>query len=352
MNNILVDSLIHKLMFHPKYWWIRHSLFWIFIYLDEFLSLFGLTEAYDDYLGQFFSFSLDVTLVYFNLLFLYPRFLKKRRIGEYALYTAISVALLFVCEYLIDIFYWGDPSISIEYFVGVFTSTAVVLTSAIAIKILKDNIIQIQKREEAENQKLTVELDALKKQVNPHFLFNVLNGIYIQSQTDHEKVPDTIMQLSDLLRYQIYDAEKNDKISISKEIDFIHNYVALEQMRREDVEVNFTKDIENPMYALEPLLIIPLIENAFKYSVAKVNQQSKIDISISQKGGSFEIIVNNNIGILPTKKEGEGGLGLTNLRQRLAHLYPERHSLEVDTSKGGTFSVKLEIHADEMHNSR
>jgi len=269
MNNILVDSLIHKLMFHPKYWWIRHSLFWIFIYLDEFLSLFGLTEAYDDYLGQFFSFSLDVTLVYFNLLFLYPRFLKKR-----------------------------------------------------------------------------------KKQVNPHFLFNVLNGIYIQSQTDHEKVPDTIMQLSDLLRYQIYDAEKNDKISISKEIDFIHNYVALEQMRREDVEVNFTKDIENPMYALEPLLIIPLIENAFKYSVAKVNQQSKIDISISQKGGSFEIIVNNNIGILPTKKEGEGGLGLTNLRQRLAHLYPERHSLEVDTSKGGTFSVKLEIHADEMHNSR
>ena len=352
MKDILVNSLIKKLLFDRRWWVVRHLLFWIFIYLDEFLALIGITESYDEYLTIGISLIFDVIVVYVNIYVLYPLYLKKGRLAEYIIFTMLSLSLLVFGEFLMDRYYWGENETHLEFFIHVFTISAISLASGLSVKILKNSIRENELRKETEKEKLSIELQHLKKQVNPHFLFNVLNGIYIQSQTEHEKVPDTIMQLSDLLRYQIYDAEKSDRISLGKELEFIKNYIALEQMRREHTAVELKTDIENLSFPIEPLLFIVLIENAFKYSVPHSGENSKVLIHLKQLKEKLTIIVENSIGIAPNSSEEESGLGLENLKRRLEFIYPDSHSFEIDTTKDGIFSTKLEISSDGVYHRR
>tara|TARA_B100000497_G_C7696251_1_gene425553 strand:- start:2753 stop:3808 length:1056 start_codon:yes stop_codon:yes gene_type:complete len=351
MNKILVNSLIQNLLFLKKWWVIRHLLFWIFIYLDEFLSFIGVIEPYDEYVSIIISLVFDMIVVYINLYFLIPRFLKKDRLVEYLLLTTLTVVALFGGEYLMEIFYWKGEGVDAEYFVHIFVQTSVTMAAAIAVKVLKEAMSESRLRKEIEKEKLSFELQHLKKQVNPHFLFNVLNGIYIQSQTQQEEVPETIMQLSDLLRYQIYDAEKNDKVFISKEIEFIKNYIALEKIRRENTEIRTSFIVQNQSARIQPLLFISLVENAFKYSVPKSGDQSTIDILLKEKDNKIAVMISNSIGVSPSENGDEGGFGLQNLKKRLELLYPDAHSLIVDVTKDGIFSVKLEISTDEMHHN-
>ena len=343
-----MNTRIQNILFHRRWWLLRHFLFWIFIYLDEFLSFIGITHPYEEYFSIFISLTLDIIIVYFNIYILIPRFLRQNRFVEYAGFTILSVVLLFGGEYLMERFYWQEGEMTFEYFIHIFVQTTVTLAAAVAVKVLKEAISENRRRKEIEKEKLAFELQHLKKQVNPHFLFNVLNGIYIQSQTDHNAVPDTIMQLSDLLRYQIYDAENNSKVLMTKEVEFIKNYVALEQMRRENTEVTANFDIENSSSTIEPLLFISLIENAFKYSIPKKNEKSRIEITLFEKQNTIELSISNTIGLNPSEDNSNGGFGLQNLKKRLELLYPNTHSLTVDVTKDGIFRVDLEISCDEM----
>ena len=352
MEKMLVNTLIQNILFDKKWWLFRHLLFWMFIYLDEFLSLVGVTEAYDEPYIMLLSLSFDVVVVYINIYFLFARYLKKRKFVEYILLTFFTVALVVIAEYFIQRFYFVDENLPISFFISILVATSVTLSAAIAIKVLKEAFRENQLREEAEKERLNFELKNLKKQVNPHFLFNILNGIYIQSQTSTKDVPKTIMQFSDLLRYQIYDAEKKDKVLLTKEIEFIENYIALEQMRRENTKVEFKFVVSDPSFRIEPLLFLPLVENAFKYSVTSSSGKAYIDIKLTQKQGSTDFLIENSIGPIVThENENSHGLGLSNLDKRLQLIYPGRYLLQIDESKVGNFRVKLEISTHEMHHS-
>ena len=351
MNKFLVNSLIQNLLFLKKWWLLRHLVFWIFIYLDELLSFIGLIEPYEEYFSIVISLLFDIAVVYFNLYVLIPMFLKKDRLVEYFILTTLSVITLICGEYLMERFYWKSDGIPLDFVVHLFVQTTVTRAAAIAVKVLKEAISESRLRKEIEKEKLAFELQHLKKQVNPHFLFNVLNGIYIQSQTQHDAVPETIMQLSDLLRYQIYDADKNDKVLITKEIEFIKNYIALEEMRRDNTIISTEFNIEDFSIKIEPLLFISLIENAFKYSVPSSGQKSHIEILLKEEQNQLSIFISNSIGVKPLESEEDSGFGLENLKKRLDLLYPDNHSLVVDVTKDGIFSVKLQISTNEMHHN-
>ena len=287
---------------------------------------------------------MDIAVIYINLYLLFPRFLKKRKLAEYLAFTAFSILCLILGEYLVELYYWKEDDIEFGFYVHVFVQTSVTLSAAVAVKILKEVLKENQLREEAEKQKLTFELKNLKKQINPHFLFNVLNGIYIQSKIDHKAVPETIMQFSDLLRYQIYDAEKNEKVLLTREIEFIKNYIALEQIRRDNTEVITNFNIEDQSFRIEPLIFLSLVENAFKYSIPTSTSKAVIELKLNQKGDKLKFQISNSIGTISHNgKEESSGFGLSNLRKRLALLYPDRHNMEVDNSEDGRFNVRLEI---------
>lgn len=199
-----------------------------------------------------------------------------------------------------------------------------------------------KKRKELEKEKLSSELAFLKSQVSPHFFFNTLNNIYSLTEINTKEAQNAILQLSKLMRYLLYDSEKGDT-KLSSEIGFMKNYIELMKLRlSEKVSLTFSfpekfKDISFP-----PLLFISFIENAFKHGVS-YRDSSFIYIELSLQGDSIHFICNNSMG---RKSEGsnESGIGLENIKKRLALLFPEKHRLTIiQTEK--SFEVDLVITA-------
>jgi len=172
-------------------------------------------------------------------------------------------------------------------------------------------------------EKQAAELNYLKSQTNPHFLFNTLNNIYSLARDKSDLAPESILRLSKILRFMLYEAG-GKFIAVEQELAIIRDYIALEKLRYDDsLRVNFNHDIENMQQALPPLLLIPLVENAFKHGVSETRNQPFVDIHLSVKQRQLSFFVKNS-----TEEPGEGvmikeNIGLANLRRQLELLYTE-----------------------------
>ncbi len=176
-----------------------------------------------------------------------------------------------------------------------------------------------------------VELKALKNQFNPHFLFNTMNTLYGISLQHPERTSDMIMKVSQLMRYQVVQGER-EYVSLEDEVDFISSYVELERERvgyRCDIGFTFTSDKENS-YEIAPMLLIAFIENAFKHGTATV-EKCFVKINISVESNKLRLVVENSV---PNKKKeiSSNNIGLQNTKDRLDILYPKRHSLEINNT--------------------
>ena len=195
-------------------------------------------------------------------------------------------------------------------------------------------------RAKLENQKLTAELSFLKMQVNPHFLFNALNNIYsLAVIEDSKRTGASVLKLSELIRYMIYEKEDAEsKVSLDKEIHHINSYIDLEKLRHlGDIYVNFS--IEGDIYGkrIAPLLIFPLIENAFKHGIlTEKTKPVNIDLKITDHQMQFSITNFNN----GYQKDGVGGIGLQNVQKRLELIYGEKHKLDISKTDD-QFNVNL-----------
>jgi LytS/YehU family sensor histidine kinase len=197
-----------------------------------------------------------------------------------------------------------------------------------------------------ENEKVSTELAFLRAQINPHFLFNVLNTIYFQIQKDNSEARNSVEKLSEMLRYQLYECT-TDMIEISKELAYIENYVAVQQLRMEagtDLKLMLPRDIGS--FKIAPLLILPLVENAFKHiSNYKDPSKNKLHISITiEPDSQFMVNVVNtyNSSVGTDILQNSSGLGLKNLERRLALLYPGRHSITRRRNEN-TYETTLKI---------
>jgi sensor histidine kinase YesM len=172
-------------------------------------------------------------------------------------------------------------------------------------------------------EKQAAELGFLKSQTNPHFLFNTLNNIYSLARDKSDLAPESILRLSKILRYMLYEAG-GQYIAIEQELKIISDYIALEQLRYdESLRINFNYDVEDMKQALPPLLLIPLVENAFKHGVSETRGRPFVDIHLSIAKRQLAFFVRNSIGDSPGNSTGNDGIGLTNLRRQLELLYTD-----------------------------
>ncbi|MEY4540704.1 MAG: hypothetical protein RLZZ306_2461, partial [Bacteroidota bacterium] len=182
-------------------------------------------------------------------------------------------------------------------------------------RILKESAqkLRIEKQE--------AELNYLKSQTNPHFLFNTLNNIYALARDKSDLAPTSILQLSKILRFMLYETNV-DFIAIEQELKIMDDYIALEKLRYDEtLSVNFNHNIEDMRQAIPPLLLIPLVENAFKHGVSETRNQPFVDIHLSVKEHQLKFIVKNSSEVSENEEIVKENIGLSNLRRQLALLY-------------------------------
>lgn len=204
-------------------------------------------------------------------------------------------------------------------------------------------ILRIQSRlKESEGKKLTAELSLLKAQINPHFLFNTLNGIYALALERSEKTPSAILRLSGLMRYVTTEAT-NDWVTLEKELNYIVDYVELQILRLgENIEVDFSIKNDSHGMVIAPLILISFIENAFKHGIGPTGE-AKIHIEIFVDQNELFLKTSNQKFSYSSALEWEkNGLGIKNAFERLQKLYPNRHKLEIKDSVD-SFQVNLKI---------
>jgi len=209
-------------------------------------------------------------------------------------------------------------------------------------RVTENLVLNTIKKEQLEKQAVEAELYYLRSQINPHFLFNTLNNIHTLVYKQAPAAPEAVMRLASLMRYMIYESNAH-LVPLSREIDYLKDYVSLQQLRyRNNPVVDLEMKGETGSCNVAPLLFIHLLENAYKHSPARLEAGDiKVSMIVDQKSLIFNI--QNPVNKTPGNGLDEpGGIGLQNVRKRLALLYPDRHELEI-SSTSDKFAIVLKI---------
>lgn len=216
-----------------------------------------------------------------------------------------------------------------------------VMTLGTCITVVQRWLKTEQDRKETENEKLNTELSFLKSQVNPHFFFNTLNNIYSLAIVRSDKTAPAVLKLSAIMRYILTETERN-LVPLENEIEFIHNYIDLQQVRLTDkVQVNFDIKGNTGELLIAPLILIPFVENAFKYGVS-TKEQSSIKISLESNGNIINFSSSNFIVQSENNMTENTGIGINNVKRRLELMYPGKHTM-VTKEENGYYFVNLQI---------
>lgn len=243
-----------------------------------------------------------------------------------------------------------NPQKNLTQFGKVLNSPFLINFLLLCITFILTSVIEIflfaQKKEAAlilsKTETLETELKLLKSQINPHFLFNALNNIYSLSAIDTQKTQESISYLSNMLRYVLYECER-PFVPLQKEVDYINDYIklfSLKSSKTYPIKTQFT--MEDPNIEIAPMLLIPFVENAFKHSNIESIQNTFIKIYINATQDAITFKVENTIANVHTEKDTVGGIGLENVKKRLAIVYPEKHTLTV-LEGIDIFQVQLKI---------
>jgi len=216
-----------------------------------------------------------------------------------------------------------------------------VLSSA-AFKLMMDYTKMQQRMVEMAKEKAEAELNFLKSQINPHFLFNSLNSVYFLIEKNNVEARGALHKFSAMLRYQLYEMN-GDKIAIEKEMEYLKDYVDLQKLRKDEnyaVTFNCSPDVKG--FSIEPLLLVPFVENAFKHISHHKNQLNFIKLDLWATNGFFHFILENSKEAVEKNTDKHAGIGLTNVKRRLELLYSGKHKLEIKNSYD-RFSVSLQL---------
>lgn len=211
----------------------------------------------------------------------------------------------------------------------------------IGLKSLIDKSREQKLEKERKQESLLSELSYLKAQVNPHFLFNTINSVYVLIRIDPDKAAEMLIKLSDLLRSQLYDFS-GEQISIEEELNYLENYIELEKLRRAHrVQVRMEKKGDLSGFSLPPLLMIPFLENCFKHLSSHTDKPNIVDLRIERTLSKLNVELKNTFDPQPIPKK-DGGIGLANVQRRLALLFPNQHHLSIE-EREDVFMVTLQL---------
>ena len=337
---------------HPILRIIQHLAFWVLSFL-VFLNLFktgSKPEKVDYVYTLLFQLSL-LPAVYLNLKLLLPKLGNRKRILFYLL-SLIALIIFFAWINYNFFDNWSAKVFPDYFFISYFTFNEIILFFSVYIiitallKLSKSWFLVsgLQKELlEKEKQKTEVELKALKAQINPHFFFNTLNSIYSMALDKDERLPGTVLQLSDLMRYFLYGARDNF-IPLEKDLTVVKEYIALQKLRSDaqlDIQTKISGEIRDQQIA--PLLLITFLENAFKHGVKGSSGNTFIKLDIKVEKNRLNFTVENNKGIIDEVNTGDhNGLGLENVKRQLELLYPGKHLLNIK-DQPDRFSIALQL---------
>lgn len=341
---------MHNAPFFIKYK-LHHLIFWMLVFGIWYLL------RYEGYSSERLAFQVTfikvadlALLVYVTNYFLIPNFLYKKK---YLLFVLIFIVMI------------ASSSIFKMNLIGRLTNNPLLLdlsgnlkeriydnviphfflvTAGAAFKLMFDQIKLQKKMTDMAKEKAESELNFLKSQINPHFLFNSLNSVYFLIDKNNQEARQTLHKFSDMLRYQLYEAN-GDKIPVEKEISYLKDYVDLQKLRKdENYTVTFNCQPDVKEFFIEPLLLIPFVENAFKHISHKTNKVNFVNIEMSKNDGYFQCVVENSKDNKNATTEKHGGIGLQNVKRRLELLYPGKHILDIqNTAETYKVDFKLKI---------
>ncbi len=337
---------LYQMVNSTKFRWVYHVLFWIFINLDILLGVFGVTMNYHlNSRDVFLLILLKIVVVYLNIYILAPWLIKSKNEIEYIYLSLISILL---ASALSTVIYLNFMNFSekydghfFDYFVTLFIEITTVLGTAIAIKLLKFLFLNQEKFKELETVTLKAEVTFLKEQMNPHFLFNSLNNIYVQTRKDPKEASESVLLLSDLLRYQLYECQKK-RVELRQEIDYFRSYMKLHQLRKENLNLDISIKGSIEKKRIAPFIFQPFVENAIKHGLS-VAKDSFLKILFVVDDEKIIFRISNSKVDGPSPKYTQGGIGLPNVKRRLELIYPENHLLIIKNEKE-VFNVDLTIY--------
>lgn len=331
---------------------LHHILFWILVFgVWYFLR-------YQDYSSTATALSITTVkvidlalLIYITNYVLIPRLLYRRRYAWFFLAFVVmivssSVLKMNIIGRILNVpeMFSLSGNLKTRIYDNVIPHFFLVIAGA-AVKLMSDYMLIQQRMVAMAKEKAEAELNFLKSQINPHFLFNSLNSVYFLIDKDNNDARSALHKFSDMLRYQLYECN-DEKIPIEKEIAYIKDYVDLQRLRREahdEVQFNCSPSVKG--FSIEPLLLIPFVENSFKHlSHFGGNRKNLVSIDVDRQNGEFSFQVSNTVEY-SSVKQPVGGIGLKNVKRRLELLYPDKHKLVLG-EKDDVFSIDLKIKID------
>lgn len=341
-NVVLPEVAVKKsytVAIHVAAWALFGAWVFYFLYGNSALSF---AKVLDVLVGLL----INIFIFYFNWYVLISRYLARNRILLYIAAVLTTLVAIAIVRAPLDFYLFREFNremtqlYSSERILQYIMGGLVLVFISSALKVTGNYIRNERRNKELETQKLTAELAFLKSQVNPHFLFNTLNNIYSLAYQQHPETPDAIMKLSLLMRYMLY--ESNDAlVSLEKEVDHIHNFIALQKLRlREQTSIRFNIEGELQGKQIAPMLLMTLVENAFKHGLVSKNEIGIILNLVVREDSLLFSTINNTS---QHKKRDFGGIGLENLKRRLNLLYDKQHDLTFE-EKEGTFYATLKLY--------
>lgn len=332
----LADWVLRREVYHVAFWCVAAA---ILFYMESPLeSPQRITEVVT-------SIGFYAAIVYFNLNYLLPTYLTDKRVGLYLL-LFVSAALI-ATPLRALVLYWiydGQPTMQRSVMGAqwvIFLSHLAAGAGSTMLKIAADWTRSQRERQLLEAQNLASELNFLRSQVNPHFLFNTLNSLYALTLKKSDDAPETVLKLSGMMRYMLYESNAQ-LVPLTAEVDYLRNYLALERLRHgEHADVRLDVDGEIDGQRIAPMMFIPFVENAFKHGMAKVLGEGFVHIVLLVEGEEVRFHLENAKPPVNLEDDGRpGGIGLINVQRRLELLYPEAYELHTLETED-TYSVDL-----------
>jgi len=327
---------------------VLHFIYWILAWF--FLNLlFGYGELLNR-LSVYYSFVIlliTAGVTYLIIGYLIPRFLFKGRYGLFLIYLLFTIIVSLDLELITVMFFLVYEKFQVLIYhtrdiYSMLAGTYFIVFLSAGIKLTEYWFSEQQRRQVAMKEKVETELKLLKSQIHPHFLFNTLNNIYALALQKSDQAPDAIIKLSELLDYLLYHGE-NEHVPLLKEIELIDHYIELEKLRYGDrLQASFEKIGDPGKVKIAPVLLLPFVENAFKHGISQSRNRVWLRIRLEISDRSINFHIENSKPGITSKVSSGGGIGLENLKRRLAILYENRYTLEI-FDKENIYSVQLNL---------
>jgi two-component system, LytTR family, sensor histidine kinase AlgZ len=344
-----MQPMLHRnrvILVHISFWCVYLSFF--------FYTISNFRQGRDIDWGKatangFIQLTVTMIIAYLNYFIFLPRFLTHKKVWKYLIEFFLPFAILVTSRihlqrFLIDGYtYQRMHFYSTFYIVEVIVITLFITIFVSMLRFAADWFELAAKQKEIENERLLAELNFLKAQINPHFLFNTLNNLYYLAYTQSPNTTEVIAKLSQMMRYMIYDSNYL-QVPLTKEIEYMRNYISLERLRLNDqIPITFSTQGNVEGVLIAPLIFITFLENAFKHGVSNNDKNAFVKIDMQLEGKQCIYTVENSK-LASTKPESEekSGIGLQNLKRRLDLSYPDRYILKTE-DKPDRYFVQLNI---------